>query len=67
MIKRKIGSSKIEVSAVGLGTWAIGGGEWWGESDEQQSIETAASADIILSEPELSRMRCDVLSLGMPE
>ncbi len=38
MIYRKIGN--VETSAIGLGTWAIGGGEWWGDSDQEQSIET---------------------------
>ena len=27
MIKRALGKSGIEASAIGLGTWAIGGGE----------------------------------------
>lgn len=37
MLKRQIGSSGIEASVVGLGTWAIGG--WmWGGTDEAQSI-----------------------------
>lgn len=44
MIKRQIGRSGIEASAVGLGTWAVGGGEWWGDSDEQKSIETIKTA-----------------------
>lgn len=36
-IKREIGSTGILASAVGLGTWAIGG--WmWGGTDERQSI-----------------------------
>lgn len=35
--KRSIGTSGIQASVVGLGTWAIGG--WmWGGTDEQQSI-----------------------------
>ena len=38
MIKRKLGNSHMSVSALGLGTWAIGRGEWWGDSDEQASI-----------------------------
>lgn len=42
MINRKIGD--LDVSAVGLGTWAIGGGEWWGNSDEEKSIETIVTA-----------------------
>jgi len=37
MLTRPIGSSTIEASAVGLGTWAIGG--WmWGGTDEASSI-----------------------------
>ncbi|MFK0689442.1 aldo/keto reductase [Mesorhizobium sp. IMUNJ 23033] len=38
-ILRAIGASGIQASAVGLGTWAIGG--WmWGGTDEQASIRT---------------------------
>ena len=37
MLKRQIGRSGIETSAIGLGSWAIGG--WmWGGTDEAQSI-----------------------------
>lgn len=36
MIKRALGKSGIEASAIGLGTWAIGGGEWWGDSDDEK-------------------------------
>jgi len=35
---RKLGSSDLNVSAVALGTWAIGGGPWWGDSDDAESI-----------------------------
>lgn len=35
---RKLGTSDLDVSAVALGTWAIGGGPWWGESDDTESI-----------------------------
>ena len=38
MRMRKIGTTDIEASVVALGAWAIGGGPWWGESDDQQSI-----------------------------
>ncbi|MER8431890.1 aldo/keto reductase [Mesorhizobium caraganae] len=39
MLTRTIGASGISASAIGLGTWAIGG--WmWGGTDETQSIDT---------------------------
>lgn len=44
MQTRRIGTSKIEASVVALGTWAIGGGLWWGESDDQQSIKAIQAA-----------------------
>ena len=44
MTKRTLGNSEIEASAIGLGNWAIGGGEWWGDSDEEKSIETIRTA-----------------------
>lgn len=34
----------VEASKLGLGTWAIGGGEWWGDSDEERSIQTIREA-----------------------
>jgi aryl-alcohol dehydrogenase-like predicted oxidoreductase len=44
-MKRQLGRSGIEVSAVGLGCWAIGGPFWagetpvgWGEVDDEESI-----------------------------
>ena len=41
---RKIGNSGIDGSAIALGTWAIGGGDWWGNNDDVQSIEAIHSA-----------------------
>ncbi len=35
---RKLGSSDLNVSVVALGTWSIGGGPWWGDSDDTESI-----------------------------
>ena len=50
MLERRIGASDIAASAVGLGTWAIGG--WmWGGTDERQSvaaIQAAIDEDISL-------------------
>ncbi len=51
IIKRTIGSSGIEVTAVGMGCWAIGG-PWnflgspagWGEVDDQESIRAVQAA-----------------------
>jgi methylglyoxal reductase len=40
MKQMKIGKSGIEVSAVGIGAWAIGGDSNWGPSDEAESIRT---------------------------
>jgi aryl-alcohol dehydrogenase-like predicted oxidoreductase len=45
VLKRVLGKSSIEVSALGLGCWAIGGPAWrdgnavgWGNVDDQESI-----------------------------
>ena len=40
MEKKMIGKSGLEASALSLGCWAIGGGEWWGNNDDQMSIDT---------------------------
>lgn len=40
---RPLGNSGLQVSVIGLGTWAIGGGDWkfgWGEQDESEAIDT---------------------------
>ncbi len=37
----KLGSTAIDISRIGLGTWAIGGGPAWGrDNDERDSINT---------------------------
>ena len=41
---RKLGKSDIELSVVALGAWAIGGGTWWGDSDDNQSINAIHAA-----------------------
>ncbi len=43
MKKRKLGYSDLELTRVGLGTWAIGGGGWqyaWGPQDDADSLRT---------------------------
>lgn len=42
--KKMIGKSGLEASALSLGCWAIGGGEWWGNNDDQISIDTICRA-----------------------
>ncbi|MEW9838212.1 aldo/keto reductase [Mesorhizobium marinum] len=43
MLVREIGSSGVQASAIGLGTWAIGG--WmWGGTDEMKSIAAIQSS-----------------------
>ena len=37
-------ASGFEITKLGLGAWAIGGGSWWGENDDQQSIDTVHEA-----------------------
>jgi methylglyoxal reductase len=44
MHSRQLGKTGIEISAVGLGTWAIGGGPWWGASDDALSVKTIQAA-----------------------
>jgi aryl-alcohol dehydrogenase-like predicted oxidoreductase len=44
---KKLGNSDLEFSAIGLGTWAMGGEGWryaWGPQDDQQSIRTIQHA-----------------------
>lgn len=40
----RVGKSDLKVSKVALGTWAIGGGTWWGENDDNESIKTIHAA-----------------------
>ncbi len=42
--QRMIGQSGIPACEMSLGTWAIGGGTWWGDNDDQVSIRTIHEA-----------------------
>ncbi len=47
MKTRKLGRSDLHFSVVGLGTWAMGGGEWafgWGPQEEAESIGAILAA-----------------------
>lgn len=50
MLTRPLGPSGIEASAIGLGTWAIGGSRWGGteESDAIAAIHTALDGGVTL-------------------
>jgi len=45
--KRQLGSSGMETTTVGFGTWAMGGGDWafaWGPQDDAASLATMRHA-----------------------
>ncbi len=47
MEKRRLGNSDLELSTVGLGAWAIGGGEYvfgWGSQDDKDSLKAIEEA-----------------------
>ncbi|WP_141325247.1 aldo/keto reductase [Myxococcus sp. AB025B] len=47
MRKRKLGSSDLDITPLGFGAWAIGGGGWqfgWGSQDDAKSIEAIRRA-----------------------
>lgn len=47
METRKLGNSDLEITPIGFGAWAIGGGDWafgWGPQDDAESIKTIEHA-----------------------
>ena len=44
MEKRNIGKSGLSAPFLGLGTWAIGGGSWWGNNDDALSVKAIETA-----------------------
>jgi aryl-alcohol dehydrogenase-like predicted oxidoreductase len=47
MQTRLLGNTDLNLSVVGLGTWAIGGGDWafgWGDQDDDQAIAAVKRA-----------------------
>lgn len=44
---RKLGNSDLEITAIGVGAWAIGGAGWqfsWGDQDDQDSVSAIRAA-----------------------
>ncbi|HEY3450469.1 MAG TPA: aldo/keto reductase [Myxococcales bacterium] len=41
---RKLGTSDLQGSVVAFGAWAIGGGPWWGPTDDTESIRALHAA-----------------------
>ena len=47
MQTRRLGNSSLELTTIGLGTWAMGGGDWrfgWGDQDEREAIDAIIAA-----------------------
>ena len=47
METRRLGNTSLEVSRIGLGCWAMGGGDWlfgWGHQDDADSVATIRRA-----------------------
>ena len=43
MQTRQLGKTDLDLSVIGLGTWAMGGGDWlygWGDQDDEASVRT---------------------------
>src|SRR6202044_784796 len=47
MQKKQLGNSDLEITAIGVGAWAMGGGGWafsWGPQDDDESIAAIRAA-----------------------
>ncbi|HEY1217754.1 MAG TPA: aldo/keto reductase [Bryobacteraceae bacterium] len=47
MVKKRLGTSDLEITPVGVGAWAMGGGGWkfsWGPQDDAESIAAIHAA-----------------------
>lgn len=44
MQKITLGISNLEAGIIGLGTWAIGGGPWWGDNNDAESLRAIHAA-----------------------
>ena len=47
MQTRQLGNSDLRITSIGIGAWAMGGGDWvmaWGNQDDQQSIAAIHAA-----------------------
>ena len=47
MLKRRLGNSDLELTPIGVGAWAMGGGGWkfaWGPQDDRESIAAIHAA-----------------------
>jgi len=40
MRQRKLGKTNINVSEIGLGTWGMGGSDWWGNANDTLILQT---------------------------
>ena len=44
MEHRRLGTTDLDVSVIALGCWPFAGGEYWGDQDDQASIDTVHAA-----------------------
>ena len=47
MQKRQLGNSDLQITPIGVGAWAMGGGDWafsWGQQEDRNSIEAIHAA-----------------------